>query len=720
MEIMDISELSEEEKSYHLQAYNHALFENMAFFADSVLAVNIETRSVSIMHDRLTPEMNGKIFPLDDFIKYLKDTTHPDFIAGMARTLDPDYIRSLKRSTTFESKLFVKGKYHILQCVVTPAFEADGSINNAYITLRDIQDILDEREANKQKIQDEYNKVYSVLSGARMGLWSMELNDGEPRLYIDTTTASILGIRENLSPEENYNFLFDRIDLEYKDQIKKEIQKICEGKPAETLYLYHHPSLGKISIRFGGVKEVNRKGPGSYIRGYHQDISIFNEQIQRQMEILNSIQKRYYTVISLDFVTKQGKVLWDTGNVFTEYISESGIIPFDFSPFFYLFSEKTIDSYKKYTNPDFLSRELSKIDSISIEVESISEGWFRLTFLSSGKDQNGNVLRCIFLSEHIDTEKKESIRKQKRLEEALALREENRAAIVSIASIYDTLHIFDLKENIIEEYSSLPVVDNIINQNHGKSIQETMWAVMKNRFSSPEYCQPVLNFTDFSTLEERLAGKTYISMDAVDSDNRWFNLEFIRISPEGEPFTKCVFVTRNINDMKREQETLVQRSTTDELTHCYNRYAYETYVRELERKGSVHNLWFIGIDINGLKKANDTLGHAAGDELIIGLADCVTKEIGTFGKLFRTGGDEFILILEGTDQEVFSILMGIEENRKAWKGKLCEKLSFSKGIVSSHEIENFSIRALEKEADTRMYIEKRAYYMNQNGDRRKR
>ena len=81
----------------------------------------------------------------------------------MARTLDPDYIRSLKCSTTFENKVILKGKYHILQCVVTPAFEADGSINNAYITLRDIQDILDEREENKQKIQNEYNKVYSDL-----------------------------------------------------------------------------------------------------------------------------------------------------------------------------------------------------------------------------------------------------------------------------------------------------------------------------------------------------------------------------------------------------------------------------------------------------------------------------------------------------------------------------------------------------------------------------
>ena len=62
---------------------------------------------------------------------------------------------------------------------------------------------------------------------------------------------------------------------------------------------------------------------------------------------------------------------------------------------------------------------------------------------------------------------------------------------------------------------------------------------------------------------------------------------------------------------KYEKEKLLYTSNTDELTSCYNRHAYETGMHQLD----LNQEWiYLSLDLNGLKHANDTLGHAAGDE----------------------------------------------------------------------------------------------------------
>ena len=50
------------------------------------------------------------------------------------------------------------------------------------------------------------------------------------------------------------------------------------------------------------------------------------------------------------------------------------------------------------------------------------------------------------------------------------------------------------------------------------------------------------------------------------------------------------------------------------------------------------------MDVNGLKKTNDIFGHIVGDELLIGSAECIIKAFGAYGRCFRAGGDEFIVI----------------------------------------------------------------------------
>ena len=55
------------------------------------------------------------------------------------------------------------------------------------------------------------------------------------------------------------------------------------------------------------------------------------------------------------------------------------------------------------------------------------------------------------------------------------------------------------------------------------------------------------------------------------------------------------------------------------------------------------------LDINGLKAINDTYGHSAGDTHIMAAADIIVESFGKSARVFRIGGDEFLIVLEGSD-----------------------------------------------------------------------
>lgn len=91
---------------------------------------------------------------------------------------------------------------------------------------------------------------------------------------------------------------------------------------------------------------------------------------------------------------------------------------------------------------------------------------------------------------------------------------------------------------------------------------------------------------------------------------------------------------------------------SDGLTGLGNRTAYLEQLEEYI--GSAKDLGQIGIvylDVNNLKKVNDSQGHEAGDQLIKVTAKIVQDSFGKFGKSFRIGGDEFCVLIDGQKPE---------------------------------------------------------------------
>ncbi len=163
-----------------------------------------------------------------------------------------------------------------------------------------------------------------------------------------------------------------------------------------------------------------------------------------------------------------------------------------------------------------------------------------------------------------------------------------------------------------------------------------------------------------------------------------------------------------------------QLSEIDQLTGVYNRRFYELEQKRIEPILKEKNVALAVVDINGLKEANDKLGHEVGDELIIGTAQCIQKALGNKGRCFRIGGDEFVVIIENYDSfndKDFEVLL--YNAIKQWRGTYISKLSCSCGIAFSQKKDTITLHQLSQLADYRMYDKKRKYYENSHRDRRK-
>ncbi len=107
-----------------------------------------------------------------------------------------------------------------------------------------------------------------------------------------------------------------------------------------------------------------------------------------------------------------------------------------------------------------------------------------------------------------------------------------------------------------------------------------------------------------------------------------------------------------IVDKEKEIEEISQMTYVDGLTHAKNKAAYLKAVPELdaEIRAGLTEVGVIMADVNNLKYVNDTFGHDAGDEYLNGSCK-VLCNIFKHSPVFRTGGDEFLIILQGQDYD---------------------------------------------------------------------
>lgn len=154
----------------------------------------------------------------------------------------------------------------------------------------------------------------------------------------------------------------------------------------------------------------------------------------------------------------------------------------------------------------------------------------------------------------------------------------------------------------------------------------------------------------------------------------------------------------------------------DQMTGLKNRRAYAEQLQSIA-DGLPKDLCIVMADINGLKTANDTIGHEAGDELIISAAECLQQVFSMTDNVYRIGGDEFCVIMNGSLEEAEQCIQRLEEITADKKGQYIDRVSISCGAESSRNCSD--IDTVVQEADRKMYESKNQYYLTSGKDRRK-
>ena len=155
----------------------------------------------------------------------------------------------------------------------------------------------------------------------------------------------------------------------------------------------------------------------------------------------------------------------------------------------------------------------------------------------------------------------------------------------------------------------------------------------------------------------------------------------------------------------------------DQLTGLQNRRAYAERVEELAANPPA-DCCVIVVDVNGLKRINDTYGHSAGDGQIIGAAKCLNRCFKDVGDVYRLGGDEFCVIATLPESAAWERLLDAEQMAAGWTGQSVESISLSYGMATTRD--NPNIEAALKAADQNMYEFKRRYYTTSGRERRRR
>ena len=174
-----------------------------------------------------------------------------------------------------------------------------------------------------------------------------------------------------------------------------------------------------------------------------------------------------------------------------------------------------------------------------------------------------------------------------------------------------------------------------------------------------------------------------------------------------KPFVEAEVLARvNVHlALKKALATLKMLTTTDVMTGVFNRrFAYEILTKQIavaKRENSSFVLCYI--DIDNLKKINDTYGHPAGDTLISTVANSLKETVRASDYIFRVGGDEFLLLFPNAkirDSEILINRLRMLLNQQKIQDI---PIDFSFGFSEYHAGDNLSLETLIRIADNEMY-----------------
>jgi signal transduction histidine kinase/CheY-like chemotaxis protein len=295
-----ISSLKRRNLVHELQKRSYNVLHALSVDYLGIYQVNFDTDECQIYRDNERMRTDWSINFEDGY-----QTAMERYISRYVIPRDQERLRAVTKKDYVLAQLRQKKKFYVRYQVkdnpyglnhLEIHFSATGNTseeNCAIFAHRDINTVVEQEEKYRLETRQ---SLEDILEGARAGIWTIELEEGcQPRMYADRTMRMLLGIPDEIEPEECYRHWFDNIEPDYVEMVQEAVREILETGRSEVVYPWNHPELGKIYVRCGGVPDKKFKKMGVCLNGYHQDITEImvtrKKQDQAIMELLEKVRR---------------------------------------------------------------------------------------------------------------------------------------------------------------------------------------------------------------------------------------------------------------------------------------------------------------------------------------------------------------------------------------------------------------------------------------------
>ena len=194
--------------------------------------------------------------------------------------------------------------------------------------------------------------------------------------------------------------------------------------------------------------------------------------------------------------------------------------------------------------------------------------------------------------------------------------------------------------------------------------------------------------------------------DIVNGEIRYHQVKVMVVPGHAKAYERVIAATIDVTERRSTEEKLIFLSTHDGLSSLYSRSYFETELERLQVSRQ-YPISIVMTDIDYLKETNDSLGHAAGDQLILLAAQVLRMAFRPEDIIARIGGDEFAILVPRTDEEAAKkMVQRLEHLIQVENTKNIRKYPFnlSIGIATAQQGEKLSETL--KIADQMMYEDK--------------